>query len=418
MNISIGLIAALLFLCFVLAVALVIVVLLLRDISEKQKVYGSFSNYLNEFLIIISQEGRLLDVFPKYISDPLYEQLCQKQSLKRILSISEYRRLQEYVRGLDAYPEIPFIFSFNTETGVQWYELRAFIRKKNGEIKTILFFKNVSIEMETRNQRDRLQENEKLLLQSTGDFLWSLDVDSRQFSFLTPLLDQNGLVVPRTLGKQNIREMMPEEDYALFEKLLNARVVAFRTTGNDIEDRQNILLRLRGADGLQTWFSFCGKLCAEEGSKMVFRGAARRMELLQENFGDDENEDLRKLLSMAMSFPDVRLFLIDRDYRICGCNLAFSLAFGMADPKDVEGKRLIEVVRPRYFTVFHGFISEALERGIARSWKGPFGVEDRLLWLNAVPLRGTDGLTNRVLGVYMQLDKKEFEHNHSTYLEV
>lgn len=418
MNLSIGLVAALLFLCFVLIVALVIVVLLLRDTREKQKVYGSFANYLNEFLIIISQEGRLLDVSPKYIADPLYEQICQKQSLKRILSITEYRRLQEYVKGLDAYPEIPFIFSFSTEMGLQWYELRAFIRKKGGEIKTVLFFKNVSIEMETRNQRDQLQENEKLLLQSTGDFLWSLDVDSRQFSFLTPLQDENGLVVPRTLGRRNLREMMPEEDYALFEKQLNARVVNFRTTGNDVDGWQNVLLRILGANGLQTWYSFCGKLCTEEGSKMVFRGSARRMEWLHENFSEEETKNLRKLLSMTMSFPDIRMFLIDRDYKICACNQSFALAYGMTDSKSVEGKRLIEVVRAKYFTIFHGFISEVLERGVARSWKGPFGVEKRLLWINAVPLRGEDGVPNWVLGVYMQLDKKEFEHNQPNHLEV
>ena len=118
-------------------------------------------------------------------------------------------------------------------------------------------------------------------------------------------------------------------------------------------------------------------------------------------------------VSNILAFPDVRVFLVDRDYKICGCNQAFSLAFGMSLPEDFQGKRLLEVVRPKYFFVFHRVLSDVFERGVPKSWKGPFGVGDKLLWFNAVPLKNQDGHTSRILGIYMQLERQEFENKNN-----
>ena len=124
------------------------------------------------------------------------------------------------------------------------------------------------------------------------------------------------------------------------------------------------------------------------------------------------------MLFSVFSFPDVRVFWIDRDYKVCGCNQAFSLAFGMSFPKEVEGKRLLEVVRPKYFSMFHGVLSDVFERGLSKAWKGPFGVEKRLLWFNAVPIKSSDGYTHRVLGVYMQLDENDFNNANKNNTEI
>ena len=75
---------------------------------------------------------------------------------------------------------------------------------------------------------------------------------------------------------------------------------------------------------------------------------------------------------------------------------------------------MLEVVRPRYFSLFHGVLSEVFEKGIPKAWKGPFGVGKRLLWFNAVPLKREDGFTYRVLGVYLQLDENDFNVVNST----
>ena len=417
MQISLSLLVAILFLLLLLLVALLLVAMLLRDYHEKQKAYTVFSSYLSDLLITMSKEGRLLDATPKYVSDPLYEQILQMRDFKPILSESDYLRLSEYVSGLDAHPDIPFVFSFGDESRKRWYELRA-MRKRGGNENMVLFLKNVTLEIETSRQRDQLKENVDMFLRSTGDFLWSLDIDSRRFSFITPLVDDEGRVIPRSMGVQDLRVLMPEDDYAFFEKHLNKRIVDFRAVGHDISENRGIRLRLYGENGKQTWFAFSGRLCSEENAKIVFKGSARRLDMILENPITADEIVNENMLFSVFSFPDVRVFWIDRDYKVRGCNQAFSLAFGMSFPKEVEGKRLLEVVRPKYFSMFHGVLSDVFERGLSKAWMGPFGVENRLLWFNAVPIKRSDGYTHCVLGVYMQLDESDFKNMDKSKLEM
>jgi PAS domain-containing protein len=211
--------------------------------------------------------------------------------------------------------------------------------------------------------------------------------------------------------------MMPEEDYAYFDKHLNARVVEFRATGQNTKENRGVKLRLNGENGRLDWYAFCGRLYTEENAKIVFRGSARRLDLQLENPIVDEGDVNESVQSSALAFPDIRVFWIDRDYKVCGCNQAFSLAFGKPVPKEIEGKRLLEVVRPKYFSFFHGVISEVFEKGLSKSWKGGFGAGKRLLWFNAVPIKRADGYTHRVLGVYMQLDENDFNVTNKIKME-
>ena len=407
MQVSVGLLIALSFVCFLVTTAFVISVLLIRDLLHKQKIYSNFSGFLSDFLVIISKEGRLIDASPSYISDPLYNLIMRKKSFKKVFSAPEYKRFSEYIRGLDAYPDIPFVFSQDAGDGLNWYEIRA-RQKQEGDVHMVLLLKNVTLDVESRTQRDELKEKVDMLLQSTGDFLWSMDVDSRKFTFLTPLVDDEGRAIPRTQGVQDIRAMMPEEDYAFFDKHLNARIVEFRAKGQDFSETRGVRLRLEGENGKLDWYAFCGRLYTEENAKIVFRGSARRLDLQLETPVVETSAMSESTQVAALAFPDIRLFWIDREYKICGCNQAFSLAFGSPIPEEIEGKRLLEVVRPRYFSLFHGVLWEVFEKGLSKSWKGPFGVGKRLLWFNAVPLKRPDGYTYRVLGVYLQLDENDF----------
>ena len=407
MQVSVGLLIALSFVCFFMITAFVISVLLIRDLLNKQKIYSNFAGYLSDFLVIVSKEGRLIDASPTYISDPLYDLILRQRSFKKVFSAAEFKRFSEYVRGLDAYPDIPFVFSQDMGEGLNWYEIRA-RQKQGGDVHMVLLLKNVTLDVESRTQRDELKEKVDMLLQSTGDFLWSMDVDSRKFTFLTPLVDDEGRAIPRTQGVQDIRAMMPEDDYAFFDKHLNARIVEFRAKGQNSSENRGVRLRLMGENGKLDWYAFCGRLYTEENAKIVFRGSARKLDLQLENPVTGESVVSESTQVSALAFPDIRLFWIDRDYKICGCNQAFSLAFGSPIPKDIEGKRLLEVVRPRYFSLFHGVLSEVFEKGLSKSWKGPFGVGKRLLWFNAVPLKRDDGYTYRVLGVYLQLNENDF----------
>jgi PAS domain-containing protein len=416
MQVSVGLLIALSFVCFLVTTAFVISVLLIRDLLHKQKIYSNFSGFLSDFLVIISKEGRLIDASPSYISDPLYNLIMRKKSFKRVFSAPEYKRFSEYIRGLDAYPDIPFVFSQDAGDGLNWYEIRA-RQKQEGDVHMVLLLKNVTLDVESRTQRDELKEKVDMLLQSTGDFLWSMDVDSRKFTFLTPLVDDEGRAIPRTQGVQDIRAMMPEEDYAFFDKHLNARIVEFRAKGQDFSETRGVRLRLEGENGKLDWYAFCGRLYTEENAKIVFRGSARRLDLQLETPVVEASAMSESTQVSALAFPDIRLFWIDRDYKICGCNQAFSLAFGSPIPEDIKGKRLLEVVRPRYFSLFHGVLSEVFEKGLSKSWKGAFGVGKRLLWFNAVPLKRPDGYTYRVLGVYLQLDENDFSSVNNLTLE-
>lgn len=408
MQVPVGLLIAVSFVCFLVITAFVISVLLIRDLLNKRKIYSNFAGYLSDFLVIISKEGRLIDASPTFISDPLYNLILRQKSFKRVFSAAEFKRFSEYVRGLDAYPDIPFVFSQDMGDGLNWYEIRA-RQKQGGDVHMVLLLKNVTLDVESRTQRDELKEKVDMLLQSTGDFLWSMDVDSRKFTFLTPLVDDEGRAIPRTQGVQDIRAMMPEDDYMFFDKHLNSRIVEFRAKGQDSSENRGVRLRLMGENGKLDWYAFCGRLYTEENAKIVFRGSARKLDLLLEKPITEDSSVSESTQVAALAFPDIRVFWIDRDYKICGCNQAFSLAFGSPIPREIEGKRLLEVVRPRYFSLFHGVLSEVFEKGISKSWKGPFGVGRRLLWFNAVPLKRDDGFTYRVLGVYLQLDENDFE---------
>lgn len=411
MQVPVSLVIAVLFVCFLVITAFVITVLLIRDLLHKQKIYSVFADYLCDFLVIVSKEGRLIDATPNYISDPLYNSILRQKSFKKIFSAGEYKRFLEYLKGLDAYPDIPFVFSHDSGDGLNWYEIRASMQKQGVDVHMVLLLKNVTLDVESRTQRDEMKEKVDMLLQNTGDFLWSMDVDTRTFTFLTPLVDEEGRAIPRTQGVQDIRAMMPEDDYAFFDKHLNARIVEFRAKGQNTSENRGVRLRLQGENGRLDWYAFCGRLYTEENAKIVFRGSARKLDMQLENPMDESLGMNESTQVAALAFPDIRLFWIDRDYKICGCNQAFSLAFGSPNPEEINGKRLLEVVRPRYFSLFHGVLSEVFEKGLSKAWKGPFGVGRRLLWFNAVPFKRDDGYTYRVLGVYLQLDENDFDAN-------
>lgn len=180
MVLSTSLLAVLLFIGFALVVALAISHMLMRGLKEMQGAYSSFANHVDEFLLFMTREGFLMDATPKFIHDPLFEQICQKKSFGEILSAEEFSRFNEYLKGAESYPDIPFIFSFKGESDVRWYEMRAFLKKTFNSSYWELLIKNVTLDVDSRNQRDRLQDNVDMLLQNTGDFLWSFDIDTRQ----------------------------------------------------------------------------------------------------------------------------------------------------------------------------------------------------------------------------------------------
>lgn len=407
-----GVLAILIFSGFALLVALAISHMLMRGFLEKQNAYKNFSGNVNEFLLFVSTDGELQDALPKFISDPLYEQICQNGSFSKVLSTEEYARLKEYMRGAEAYPDIPFIFSFKGEKGTCWYELRALLKKNLSHSYWELLLKNVTLDVDSRTQRDRLQDNVNMLLQNTGDFLWSFDVDTRQITLLTPITDEDGRVVPRSVGVQDIHSLLLGEEYAMFERRINSRIMSFRASNfKDVDENSSIKLRVIGPDRKLVWYCFRYRVYLEENAKILIRGSARRMDLLFDNPIYDDCVNLDAAIGTMLSFPDIRIFCVDRDYRVVSCNQAFALDFRYASPEKAFSKRLLEVVRPKYYSFIQGILSDVFECGRARSWKGPFNKEHRLLWFNAIPLTKADGFVYRVLGVYIQMDETDFKND-------
>ena len=78
-------IAILLFAGFALMVALAISHMLMRGDKERQGAYASFAGHVNEFLLFMSEEGLIQGALPKFVQDPLFEQVIQKRSLIEIL---------------------------------------------------------------------------------------------------------------------------------------------------------------------------------------------------------------------------------------------------------------------------------------------------------------------------------------------
>ncbi|MCF0224921.1 MAG: PAS domain-containing protein [Fibrobacter sp.] len=409
MLITHGTIAIIFFIGFTLVVALIIASMLLHGFRVRESIFSKFSQHVGEFIIVLSKERKLQDVYPKFSDDVLNKKIRQEGAFKDLLSPAEQDRLEEYLKSASAYPNIPFIFTYESDYGRLWYELRVCQygggRSFSGMAMQI---KNVTKDVDTKNHRDSLQENLEMLLKNTGDFLWSFDVDTRKVTLLTPITDDEGRVVPRSLGEQDVQTLLPIEEFKLFEKRINARIVEFRANNKNIDDNANIKMRMYGPNGKLVWYSFRCKLYLEGNSKIVVKGVARRMDLLFESPVFENDASVDTAIAAMLSFPDMRVFCVDRDYRVVSCNQTFAVDFQYTTPKDIIGRRLLEVVRPKYFSFMQGVLTEIFENGKPKSWKGPFVAEGKVLWLNAIPIRRVDGFSHRILCVYMHMNEKDF----------
>ena len=120
------------------------------------------------------------------------------------------------------------------------------------------------------------------------------------------------------------------------------------------------------------------------------------------------------MLSAALSFPDVRIFWVDRDFNIQGCNQSFATDFQIMNPKEIYGKSLDMVVTRKFIPYMTRLLADVFDSGRSTAWKGNFMQNDRLLMFNAVPIRSSDNVTHMALGVYMLLDKGDFTNEVPT----
>lgn len=416
-ELGINWVVVLVFVSILLLMACFILVFLLRETSVKQRLYEKFPGSVNEFIIVFSRRLEFLYGLPLYVSDPLFRRLSSGNTLQDLLRSKDWARLKLYFDEVEKHQNMSFVFSVDIDSSsmnpdqnrMQWYEIKTIVEYVSvHEFRYICFIKNFTKENENRKERERIQVRLDNLLQNTGDFLWDFDVDERKFKILTPLMDEEHRVVPQSTGYVDIRNMMPESDYELLNSVVNLRVKDYHAFGSRGDPFETIKVRLYGIDKTMVWYCFRCRLATDDDNRLVLQGSARRMDLVLDNPVMSDDGDRDALLSATLSFPDVRIVWVDKNYAIQGCNQSFATDFQITSPKEIYGKTLDTVVTRKILPYMTKIISDVFDSGRSVAWKGGFIKEGSLLMFNAVPLKSKDNLIHSVLGVYMVLDKSDF----------
>ncbi|WP_294961000.1 PAS domain-containing protein [uncultured Fibrobacter sp.] len=407
------------FISVMLFISTVICVMLLRDSRNKQRLYQRFENNLNEFIVVLSQKMEFLYGLPTFMWDPLFYQLSHGRSFSEVLGVSSWNRMKSYFDEIEKHLDMPFLFSLLSDykgdaEGAKslWYEMRVSLDRVNAEeFYYVCFIRNISRENESRREKEMLQERFDSLLQNTGDFLWSFDVEDRSMKLLTPMMDDEHRVIPQSVGYVDIHKMMPEGDYALLDSVLNDRVKDYRNFGFRGDPFETIKVRFYGPEKSLVWYGLRGKLCMDENDRLVLQGTARRMDVVLDNSVLGGTQEKEALLPAALAFPDIRMFWMDRDYKILGCNQAFATDFQIVNPREIYGKSLNQVVSRDFLPYISRGVREIFNTGRSISWKGRIGKKDHIFMYNAVPLKNESNKVQSVLSVYLVLDQEDLDEN-------
>ena len=397
-----------------LVVVCVVCVMLLRDSRKKQKFYRRFGKNVGEGLVVLSQRLEYLYSLPLFAEDPLLELLVQGQSFQELLDSKDWGRMRLFFMETEKHRDIPFLFSVKLDDGgVLWYELRCFIHRVSvSEYHYVCFLKNISREQESRKERKALQDNLDLMVKTTGAFLWSMDVEKRLVKFLTPIMDEDFQVLPQSAGGIELSSLMPEEDVELLEKLMNRYIREYRSDKSVIQKNKvypPVRIRLFSKNGSMLWFNLRGLLGYDEEGNLVFQGVANRLDLMMDNFIFDPEQNENALFSAAMSLPDLRVFWVDRDFKILGANQCFANAFRIVELSSIQGKTLGDVVDSKPLLYFNKVLSEVFETGKRMSWKSEGDKLDEPMIFNVVPLKVEAGVVQQALCAYIRVVPKNEE---------
>ena len=391
-----------------------ILVFLLYDSYRKQKLYEDFSSGISESVIVFSQNMEFLYGLPVFMSDPLFKLLSSGRAFKDVLEPKSWSRLKLYFDNVVDHNEMPFVFSFDGGHGggliekTEWYEIKAFVKRVSSrEFNYVCFLKNISRENEFRKERERLNSELDLLLKNTGDFLWTFDVEDRTFRLLTPLTDDEHHMIPLSAGNVDVQSLLLGVDYENLNNVLNRRIQNYRNFGSKGDPYETISVRMYGRNNTLLWYGLRGTLAHDENNRLVFQGAARRMVNIFER-SDTETSNTVDFFKAAHGFPDVRLFSMNTDYVVTGCNQAFATDFQFFEVSEVVGKQIQSVVNKKFLVPFMKIVTDVLESRRCASWKGKINSQGRLLLFNIVPVDFESNRVRKVLCFYTSLCEKDF----------
>ena len=390
-----------------LIVVCVVCILLIREVRKRQKLYMRFPGLSSEGLVVLSQKLDFLYCQPLFADDPLFDKLIQGSSFQEILDSKDWARMRQFFEETEKHRDMSFLFSMKLdEKEILWYELHCFTQHVSvAESQYVCFIKNITKEQQGRRERKYLQDNLDLLLKTTGDLLWSMDIEKRQIKFLTPILDEDLQYIPQFAGGVERSSIMPEEDCALLDDLANRYIRMYKSDKSIVEKAfPPVKVRLYGKDKSLLWYNVRGLLGYDESGNLVFQGVARRLDVMMDNFIFDSSQNQNALFSAALSLPNLRVFWVDREYRILGANQGFANDFGIIDLETIQGKPLNKVVNSKSQLYFNKVLSEVFGTGRRVSWTSEGDKLDKPIVFNVVPLKVEAGIVLQAMCVYSRMD--------------
>jgi PAS domain-containing protein len=399
----------------------------LYEYRKRQKLYTLFAGNLGEFIVVLSDKFEFISSLPQFMSDPLFDNLSKDRLFRDILPPKDWARLKLYFDDIDKHPEMPFMFSYKRDDGTMlWFEMRCqHQRLSMDESRYVCLIKNISNIVEYQHRLEEAETKLKSLLRNTGDFLWKYDFENRQLSLLTPMMDDDYRDVPRPGGVVNVETLMPKDDFALLERVMNECIM--KASGQAAYDDKGILLdehdqlnrltnenarfgtlkiRCLNSEKNLVWYDFRGHLAPDEEDRIVMKGSARRVETSPEipflmKSGVEES-----LMNSLFNFPNIGIFWLDRNFCILGCNNALATDTGFASTDEVVNKSLRDILSSKYLPYYESMIKDVFDNGVQKNWKGSFD-DGEMITINVVPLLKSllkSGYTvSRVLCVYMRI---------------
>ena len=397
------------FLCCVLLVVSSVAILYIRDNREKQKLYRLFAGHMGEFIVVLSPKMEFLYGMPIFSSDPFFAMINRERSLEDFLPAADWIRLSAYFKDTDRHPNMPFVLSYDDGGDAPiWYELRC-IKKyySSVEFHYVCFIRNISKEVEIRKSKEDADSKLRMLLDNTGDFIWKFDIENHRLTSLTQASGDGYRIIPIPVGEVDLHQLVPPQDYTVLMDMINQHVLAYHRTGNIDDGDVNTKIRGYRTDKSLVWYDLHCRLEMNDDGHMFYRGVARRMDVVLDNplFGSDEEKDA--MLAASMSFPDIRMFWVDRNFIVQGCNQAFSLDMKRSSPSQVKGESLNLLISEKHSPMIAKKIGDVFSMQKSVVWNDVYMSPDQFIVFNAVPLTTDNGIVQRVMCLYLLLNMND-----------
>ena len=113
------------------------------------------------------------------------------------------------------------------------------------------------------------------------------------------------------------------------------------------------------------------------------------------------------MLAASMSFPDIRLFWVDRNFIVQGCNQAFSLDMKRSSPSQVKGESLNKLISEKHSPMIAKKIDDVFSMQKSVVWNDVYMSPDQFIVFNAVPLTTDCGMVQSVMCLYLLLNRND-----------